>query len=281
LPLAYVDNLQSWRQDQFSENLNIPSKLESKPEKVSQTVWVLCDLYSQYQEPKVGQATLSCLQKLGLDVQPLFMQSSPRVLISKGLLVEAKEALLEILLPLKSIKKGDLVVGIEPSELLVWRDEVNALLKASILESDQAWLNQKQPVLSFEELILTLNAENKLPILDELLQRSATAQNVLLHVHCHQKALATPMDSKKALELIPGVTVEMLPTGCCGMSGEFGYKHYDVSKKIAEQTLLPRLAQAKENDLIVATGTSCRHQIEDLGNQSALHIAQVFDAALR
>ncbi len=120
------------------------------------------------------------------------------------------------------------------------------------LQTHQAWLNQ-------------VSNENR---------------KVLLHVHCHQKALATPMDSQKALELIPGITVEMMPTGCCGMSGEFGYKHYDVSKKIAEQVLLPRLALAEESDLIVATGTSCRHQIEGLGHQSALHIAQVFDRLL-
>jgi FAD/FMN-containing dehydrogenase len=82
------------------------------------------------------------------------------------------------------------------------------------LQTDQAWLNQVS------------NEERK----------------VLLHVHCHQKALATPMDHRKALELISGITVEMMPTGCCGMSGDFGYKHYDVSKKIAEQVLLPKLA---------------------------------------
>lgn len=273
LPLAHTFNLQAWWQDQLNAN----SSDASKPVKMTQTVWVLCDLYSQYQEPKVGQATLSSLQKLGLDVRPLFMQSSPRALISKGLLDEAQKALLEIVAQLKSVEDDDLVVGIEPSELLVWRDEANALLKTSIHKNDQAWLNQKQPVLSFEELILSLNTQDKLPVLTELKQSVAEEQKVFLHVHCHQKALATPMDSQKALELISGLTVEMLPTGCCGMSGEFGYKHYDVSKKIAEQVLLPRLAVAAESDLIVATGTSCRHQIKDLGHQSALHIAQVFD----
>ncbi len=276
LPLAHSLNLQAWWQNQLSAN----SSDEYKCVKVKQTVWVLCDLYSQYQEPKVGQATLRSLQKLGFDVRPLFMQSSPRALISKGLLADAQKALLDILDQLQTVEEGDLVVGIEPSELLVWRDEANALLKTSINETDQAWLNQKQPILSFEELILTLSAQDKLPMLAELNQGSTEERKVLLHVHCHQKALATPMDSQKALELISGITVDMLPTGCCGMSGEFGYKHYDVSKKIAEQVLLPRLAAATGNDLIVATGTSCRHQIEGLGNQSALHIAQVFDQIL-
>ncbi len=276
LPLAHAFNLQAWWESEMIANACDESSNLKEP----QTVWVLCDLYSQYQEPKVGQATLRSLQKLGLDVRPLFMRSSPRALISKGLLDEAKKGLLEIVLQLNAIKENDVIVGIEPSELLVWTDEAKALLKTSSKQTDQAWLNKKQPVLSFEELILSLNSQDKLQVLTELNQVTNEERKVLLHVHCHQKALATPVDSQKALELIPGLTVEMMPTGCCGMSGEFGYKHYDVSKKIAEQVLLPRLALAEESDWIVATGTSCRHQIEDLGHQSALHIAQVFDRRL-
>ncbi len=163
LPLAHAFNLPSWWQNQLSTN----SSNASRPVEVTQTVWVLCDLYSQYQEPKVGQVTLRSLQKLGLDVTAVYA-IVPRALISKGLLAEAEKALLEILTQLRSIKEDDLVVGIEPSELLLWRDEVNALLKTSIHENDQAWLNQKQPVLSFEELVLTLNSQDKLPVLAEL-----------------------------------------------------------------------------------------------------------------
>ena len=72
----------------------------------------------------------------------------------------------------------------------------------------------------------------------------------------------------------------MIPSGCCGMAGEFGYKHYDVSKTIAKQILLPNLAQAKNGDWIVATGTSCRQQLTDLGGYTSLHIAQVFNRVL-
>ncbi len=72
----------------------------------------------------------------------------------------------------------------------------------------------------------------------------------------------------------------MIQTGCCGMSGDFGYKHYELSKTIANQSLLPTLKKAKFEDVIVATGTSCRHQIQDFGGRKALHIAQVFDWVL-
>jgi FAD/FMN-containing dehydrogenase/Fe-S oxidoreductase len=145
LPLAHAFNLQAWWESEMIANACDESSNLKEP----QTVWVLCDLYSQYQEPKVGQATLRSLQKLGLDVRPLFMRSSPRALISKGLLDEAKKGLLEIVLQLNAIKENDVIVGIEPSELLVWRDEAKALLKTSSKQTDQAWLNQEKPVLSF------------------------------------------------------------------------------------------------------------------------------------
>ncbi len=238
-------------------------------------VWVLCDLFSQYQEPKVGQAVLNSLQKMGLQVEPVFLQASPRALISKGLLPEAKQALQNVVSMLSKWQQGDFIVGIEPSELLVWRDEAKDLLKNDVSENQQACyealLNQ---VKSYEELILDLSARSLVPGLKELKNK------VWLHVHCHQKALAKPADSLKALGLIPGVEVEMIPSGCCGMSGEFGYKHYEVSRTIAGQTLLPTLEKSSSEDLIVATGTSCRHQLADLGQYSALHIAQVFDQAV-
>jgi Fe-S oxidoreductase len=128
-------------------------------------------------------------------------------------------------------------------------------------------------VWSFEELMLALAKEKALPELKPI------KRTLWLHVHCHQKALAKPADSAAALRLIDGLDVRMIQSGCCGMSGEFGYKHYEVSKAIANQSLLPALADAREEDWIVATGTSCRHQLADLGSHQALHIAQVFEQA--
>ena len=266
LPKAQAFNLEAWWQEKALET---PS---SAPR-----VWVLCDLFSQWQEPEVGRATLNSLQKLGCQVKPLFMKHSPRALISQGLLDEAKSALLEMMELLADVKPDDLVVGIEPSELLVWRDEAQSLISES-KRTEASWLDQQKPVLSFEEYLLLLVDQHKLP--DSVSLSSRHAQKVWLHVHCHQKALAQPLDSKKALELIAGLEVEMIASGCCGMSGDFGYKHFDVSKKIANQVLIPTLDGAAEDDLVVATGTSCRHQVKDFGQKSALHIAQVFDSVL-
>ena len=260
------ENLEKWWRSR-----NTQSKL-SRPVRI----WVLCDLFSQYQEPEVGKAMLASLSQLGFDVRPIFLTESPRVLISQGLLNEAKQALLTISQALKAWQMGDYIVGIEPSELLTWRDEAESLLGNSTVKSQQACSNGTlfNQVLSYEELLLRLEDRRLLPSFNVLNQK------VWLHVHCHQKALAKPEQSQQALQLISGLQVAMIPTGCCGMSGDFGYKHYDVSVAIANQTLLPALHEANETDWIVATGISCRQQLAGLGHGSALHIAQVFHRAL-
>ncbi|WP_028487119.1 FAD-binding and (Fe-S)-binding domain-containing protein [Thiomicrorhabdus chilensis] len=264
LPQAHSQNLKAWWLSQKVEPIPAASK-----------VWVLVDLFSQFQEPQVGQAVLRSLSKMGLQVEPVFLSASPRALISQGLLAEAKQALSQTVKLIKSWQSGDYIVGIEPSELLVWRDEARDLLKLEPSENEQACYQALfNQVLSYEELILRLSGVGTLPKFKQVKRK------VWLHVHCHQKALAQPDDSRKALEMIPGVAVEVILSGCCGMSGEFGYKHYEVSKTIAEQTLLPTLEHAQEVDWIVATGTSCRHQLADFGQYSALHIAQVFDQAM-
>ncbi|MEA3404503.1 MAG: heterodisulfide reductase-related iron-sulfur binding cluster, partial [Pseudomonadota bacterium] len=268
LPLAYSESLQAWwKSFNVKETVNTQGR-----------VWVLCDLFSQYQEPKVGKAVLESLNAMGLEVEAVFLESSPRALISQGLLDEAKQGLLHIVQQLEGWSNGDYIVGIEPSELLTWRDEAKDLLKDSLPETQhtpqgsiKAW---SESVLSYEELVLALAKSNQLSKFKKLNRK------VWLHVHCHQKALANPVESQKALELIPGVGVEMISSGCCGMSGDFGYKHYEVSKLIANQVLLPTLEQASSDDWIVATGTSCRHQLAGLGQYSALHIAQVFNQVI-
>jgi len=230
-----------------------------------QKIWVLCDLYSQYSEPKIGKAVLKSLIRMGFCIHPIFMTNSPRALISQGLLNEVKKALVDINNILSSVKKDDLIVGIEPSEVLVWRDEADDLVSGQ---------NKINDIYLYEELIVYLQNKRIIPPLKKLIL------NVKLHVHCHQKSLADPKETVEALSFIPGVNVELLKTGCCGMSGDFGYKHYDVSKKIAEQQLLPAIASIEKGDVLVATGTSCRHQIADFSEQRGLHVAELFAMAV-
>jgi len=270
LPKVQGVNLPKWWQKQQSTLQNASLKKIPPP-----VVWIVCDLFSVRYSPEVAQATLRCVQKLGAEVKPIYLTHSPRTLISQGLLTEAKTELLNTLVQLDAVAESDWVVGMEPSELLVWRDEAKSLLALNGLnEVNCAWLKRAKPVLSFEELLLVFERRGWLPALKNL---PLPYGKVWLHVHCHQKALANAEDTQKALQFIPGLEVKMIASGCCGMSGEFGYKYYDLSKKIAEQALLPAMQQMAKNDLLVATGTSCRQQVSDLGGVKSLHIVQVFD----
>lgn len=239
---------------------------QNKPSN-AKTVWLLLDLYVQYQEPSIAKAAIQSLQALGLNVEPILLSSSPRALLSQGLVKEAKATLADIQQQLAGVGAEDFIVGIEPSDTLVWRDEAVDLID----ETDQAWAFSS--VLLFEELILQLNQTQSLDF--QPLRKTAW-----LHVHCHQKSLAKPAEVVKALQLIPELRVNTIQSGCCGMSGEFGYKNYDVSHKIASQTLLPTLEKADKEDLVIATGTSCRHQIEDFAEKQGLHPAEIFWMAL-
>lgn len=258
LPKLQPQSLRKW----WKNHVKQVSFDVSKP-----TVWILVDLYAQYQEPKIGQAVIRALALLGLNVKPIFLEHSPRALLSQGLLSEAKQALQKIQAQLQSVTAADYIVGIEPSDTLVWRDEAKDL----IAQNEQAW--SFSSVLLFEELILQRNAQSALVL-------GAVPKNAWLHVHCHQKSLAHADQSLKALALIPQLTLNYINSGCCGMSGEFGYKNYDVSLKIAEQTLLPTLKNAPQEDLVIATGTSCRHQLADFADRQSLHPAEVFLMAL-
>ncbi|BBP44025.1 FAD-binding and (Fe-S)-binding domain-containing protein [Thiosulfativibrio zosterae] len=255
LPKIQPQTLQSWWQAQI-------------PKPNAEPVLVLVDLYTQYQEPEVGKALFSCLQALGFNPVPIFMATSPRALISQGLLDEAFNALTQIQSQLQQHPNLTQVIGIEPSELLVWHDEAAKLLKNELPPKD---------FLLFEEWLLhmqqqgQLNTEKLKPLL----------QKVWVHTHCHQKSLAKQSDVIAALKLIPDIQLQTINSGCCGMAGDFGYKHYDVSLKIANQALLPAVKAAQADDLIVATGTSCRHQIADLSAREGLHVAQIFDLATR
>jgi Fe-S oxidoreductase len=111
-------------------------------------------------------------------------------------------------------------------------------------------------------------------------------KRALLHAHCHQKAFDAVAPLQQVLALIPGLAVELVETSCCGMAGSFGYDaaHYDVSVRMAELALLPAVRAAASDTLIVADGTSCRHQIADLtrgaGARDAIHVVRVLERAL-
>ncbi|MDB5743761.1 MAG: hypothetical protein JWR68_2076 [Polaromonas sp.] len=163
-------------------------------------------------------------------------------------------------------EKGIAIVGLEPSCLLTLRDEmlVMGLGKAAQTISDQALL--------LEEFLAREAAAGRLDALKAKL--TPISQPILLHGHCHQKAFGAVSPIIEVLKLIPGAQPELIESSCCGMAGSFGYEasHFEVSMKMAELSLLP--AVRKQPDaIVVADGTSCRHQIRDGAQREAIHVA--------
>lgn len=183
---------------------------------------------------------------------------------------EAKRAL-DALRPF--VERGARVVGLEPSCVMSFRDEMTVLLPAE----ETGFIAGK--ALLFEEVLAADLKEGgvTLPLAD---QGGRVAH---LHGHCHQKAFAAMGPVEAVLRSVPGLELKVIESSCCGMSGAFGYaaENIDVSRRMAELSLLPAVRAAGDADLIVADGTSCRHQIHDGAGREAVHVARVLDEALR
>jgi Fe-S oxidoreductase len=170
------------------------------------------------------------------------------------------------------VARGLPIVGLKPSCLFGLRDEFRSMLPGEAAErlAGQALL--------FEEFLAREADAGQLALpLVALPQRRA-----LLHGHCHQKAFGAMGAVQRVLALVPGLEVKTVESSCCGMAGAFGFEasHYDVSMKMAEAALLPAVRAADADTLVVADGTSCRHQIADGAQREALHVARVLAAAL-
>jgi Fe-S oxidoreductase len=252
-PLLQKKPLSDWWSNRKSDN-----------EIYSTTVWVIVDIFTQYYDVNIGQDVLNLLKRCEVNVQVIFPKSSIVAMVSHGLLNEAKHELKVLHSQLSDIAKNDLIVGIEPSEVLVWRDEAKSLLNGKLLN-----------VLLFEELLLELDSLGVLP------KFSAVQSKVWVYEHCHQKSLAVVENLTKAIKLIPAIQFEIINGGCCGMAGDFGYKHMEVSEKIAHNSLDVYMEKINPQDILVATGTSCRKQILDIFRVQSKHLAQLFNQSLK
>lgn len=166
---------------------------------------------------------------------------------------------------------GATVVGLEPSCLFSLRDEFLALLP----DADAKALAAR--ARTFEEFVAAERAAGRFA---PALGRVGT--HAVVHTHCHQKAFGAAVAVKSALEAIPGLAVEMVDAGCCGMAGPFGYQaeHYAVSMRIGELGPLPAMRAASAESRLVAPGTSCRHQIAHGAGRTAVHPALLLAEAL-
>ena len=197
-----------------------------------------------------------------------------RTFLSAGLVDEARaeaRRTLDALAPF--VAKGARVVGLEPSCLMSFRDEFGALLPKAEVEP------LAKAALLVEELLAADMAAGRtsLPLQDQ------SGRVAHLHGHCHQKAFDAMGAIEKTLRAVPGLEVRLIESSCCGMSGAFGYgaATIDVSLAMGELSLLPAVRKAAADDLVVADGTSCRHQIHDGAGREAVHVVRVLDAALK
>lgn len=231
------------------------------------------DTFNTYNYPQVAIAATEVLEAAGFEVLLPGHKCCGRPMMSKGLVNKARRAArdtIERLAPLA--ERGLPIVGLEPSCLLSMRDEY-----FSLLPGDPRVKLVAEQCFTFEEFIAHLAEAGQLK-----LDFKAEPRSVLLHGHCHQKALVGTGPSRRTLEL-PGHIVTEVDSGCCGMAGAFGYEveHYDISLAMAERRLLPTIRQKDPETIIAAAGVSCRQQIKHGTGRQALHPAEVLRAALR
>ena len=266
LGFAPKRELPAWRADYFHDR--------ARPARgAGREVVVFVDTFNRWFEPENARAAIRVLQSSGCTVHTAQPLSAGRPLccgrtfLAAGMVDEAKveaRRTLEALRPYA--ERGIPVIGLEPSCLFSFRDEYGVLLK------DPGSGALAESALLFEEFLAREPGSLKF---NEL------KRDILLHGHCHQKAFDAMPAVQTVLARIPGLKISTVQTSCCGMAGSFGYEaeHYGISMKMAELSLLPQVRKAPEA-LVVADGTSCRHQIADGTGREALHAARVLDSAL-
>ena len=265
--------LPQWSSDPYWESARTVGTMGG-PEVV-----LFADTFSRYFEPENMAAALSVLTAAGRAVHlpmPPGKEKRPlccgRTFLSVGLVKQARqeaERCVAALAPF--VARGIPIVGLEPSCILGFRDEIPALVKTEAARSIAAH------ALLFEEYVAREAAEGRfrLPL-------KPVAKQALLHGHCHQKSFAAMEAVEATLRLVPDLTVETVETSCCGMAGAFGYgaDTYDTSLAMGELSLLPAVRAADADTLVVADGTSCRHQIKDATSREPLHVARVLAMSL-
>jgi FAD/FMN-containing dehydrogenase/Fe-S oxidoreductase len=262
--------LPRWHRDPYCDSraMMAPSERE---------VVLLVDTFTRWFEPENARAAERVLRRAGYAViAPTPAGERPlccgRTFLAAGLVEEAKteaRRMIDALQPFA--ERGVKIVGLEPSCLLTLRDEYRSMLKGA--DTDELASSARL----FEEFVAEESAAGRFAV-----PFKATAGKAVLHGHCHQKAFNTVGAAVSALKLVPGLVVETFDSTCCGMAGAFGYEaeHYDMSLRIGELGVLPRMRAAPSDALLVAAGTSCRQQIANGAGREALHPARVLDRAM-
>jgi Fe-S oxidoreductase len=272
--------LPRWRRDDFWSNGAADPPVGKEAGKEAGEVVLLVDTFNGYFEPENATAAVAVLKAAGYAVHIARPPAGGRPLccgrtfLSAGLIEEAKVEAKRMMAALKPhLDAGVKVIGIEPSCLLSLRDEFKAMAPGA--EADAL----ASSALMLEEFLSLEHEAGRL----RLEFRPVPYKRALLHGHCHQKAFGVMGASETTLGLVPELKAEIINSTCCGMAGAFGYEaeHYDLSMAIAGLDLLPAVKAADEDTVLIASGTSCRHQIRDGAKRDAIHIARLLATALK
>ncbi len=263
---SHQRKLPTWRRDFYRHKVEGPSGGDE--------VVLFADTFNTYFEPEVLSAAAKVLGAAGYRVLSPASAHTDRPLccgrtwLTNGMEVQARtemNRLVDTLYPFA--ERGIPIIGLEPSCTLGLTDELPGLL------NNQRARTVADCVVLFEQFISTQDLE---------LDFKAINHKVLLHGHCHQKAFDQMGSVERALGLVPGLEVETIESSCCGMAGAFGYAKdtWEISMKMADVALMPAVRRSDVDTLIVADGTSCRHQISESSDRKPLHVAQVLQMAL-
>ncbi len=269
MPTLHTTSLEKWfrKRKRASAGSNLTA---------TRKVYLFCDEFTNYNDTEIGMKAILLLEKLGYEVVIPQHEESGRAWLSKGLIRHAKTiANKNISLLSKIVNEKAPLIGIEPSAILTFRDEYIDLADD---ENYNAAKELAKNVFFIDEFIAKEIDNGN--IKSDLFTKEKRL--IKLHGHCQQKALSSVSPSVKLMSLPENYSVEVIPSGCCGMAGSFGYEkeHYDLSMKIGELVLLPTVRNKTEETIIAAPGTSCRHQIKDGTGRKALHPVEVLYNAL-
>lgn len=238
-------------------------------------VYLFADEFTNHQEAELGLTFAKLLMKLGYKIEIPQHVESGRAAFSKGCLKLAKKYAIEnVELLADKVSDSHPLIGIEPSCILSFRDEYPDIVPAEMREIAKKLAKN---CLLFDEFIMRELQAGRISS-ESFKELSA---EIYLHGHCHQKSLIGVGKCAEMLRLIPGVKVNVIPSGCCGMAGSFGYEkeHYETSKAIGEMVLFPTVrkvtADKVKTVIVAAPGTSCRQQILDGTGIKAMHPIEV------
>lgn len=267
------------RQLPLISNKSLTAEYNSRKKKWTEkqtikTVYLFNDEFTNYLDTPIGVDAIELLTALNYEVKMVEHAESGRSFLSKGLLERAKTVANKNIAVFKDlVSKESPLLGIEPSAILTFRDEYLKLADDKVSAESIS-----KNVFLIEEFI---QSEIELGHITPE-QFTSEEKTIKFHGHCHQKALSNQLSTFSVLNLPKYYKVTIIPSGCCGMAGSFGYEkeHYEVSMSVGEQTLLPAVRKAPKETIIAANGTSCRHQIKDGAQREAKHPISILREAL-